>query len=57
MESLISDLNSKSMNDMEIERNTDAGPELEISKKEDSEYCIIRNESETNDGWLVVCDD
>jgi len=56
-ESLLSDLNSNSMNDMEIERNTDAGPESEISKKEDSEYCIIRNESETNDGWLVVCDD
>ena len=57
MKTRISDLHSKSMSAMEIERNTDTVPESEISKKEDSEYCIIGNESETNDGWLVVCDD
>eukprot|EP00579_Thalassiosira_antarctica_P005464 CAMPEP_0201890318 /NCGR_PEP_ID=MMETSP0902-20130614/31945_1 /ASSEMBLY_ACC=CAM_ASM_000551 /TAXON_ID=420261 /ORGANISM="Thalassiosira antarctica, Strain CCMP982" /LENGTH=248 /DNA_ID=CAMNT_0048421141 /DNA_START=56 /DNA_END=799 /DNA_ORIENTATION=- len=51
MKTLISDLHSKPMNGMEIEKYTDTVPESEISRKEDSEYCIIRNESETNDGW------
>ena len=32
--------------------------EPEISRKEDSDYFIIRNnERETNDGWLVVGED
>ena len=28
-----------------------------ISKKDESEYCIVRNETETNDGWMVLSDD
>lgn len=28
-----------------------------MSEKDDSDYCIIRAESETKDGWLVVSDD
>ena len=31
--------------------------ESDSEKKEDSDYCIIRNESETRDGWLVVSED
>jgi hypothetical protein len=27
-----------------------------ISKKDESEYCIVRNETE-NDGWMVLSDD
>jgi len=56
MKKLLSDLHSESMNDMQIETNADAGPRSESTKNEEPEYCIIRNENETNDGWLVVCD-
>lgn len=57
MKKLISDLQSESINDMQIETHFDTDSKSESSKKEDSEYCIIRSESETNDGWLVVCGD
>lgn len=57
IKALTSGRHSTPMNAMDIERNADSCPESSISKKEDSEYCIIRNETETNDGWLVVCDD
>lgn len=58
-----SHLESKRDGHVEIESNTETGskdvmcPESGISKNEDSEYCFVRNESETNDGWLVVSDD
>ena len=48
------DKHSNSLKD--TERKGKAEPA--ISKKEDSDYCIIRNsERETNDGWLVVSED
>ena len=28
-----------------------------MSKKDESEYCIVRNETETNDGWMILSDD
>ena len=52
-----------SINDVsEIERSAedvfgDFMDQSVTSKKEDSEYCIIRNEKETNDGWMVLSDD
>eukprot|EP00581_Thalassiosira_minuscula_P031422 CAMPEP_0183779950 /NCGR_PEP_ID=MMETSP0739-20130205/55106_1 /TAXON_ID=385413 /ORGANISM="Thalassiosira miniscula, Strain CCMP1093" /LENGTH=255 /DNA_ID=CAMNT_0026022753 /DNA_START=105 /DNA_END=872 /DNA_ORIENTATION=+ len=56
---IISNQHSKPINNTENERNTNALNEslFETNKKEDSEYCIIKHESETNDGWLVVSDD
>lgn len=54
LKKLLSDLHSESMNDMQID---DVGSRSENQKNEESEYCLIDNESETNDGWLVVCDD
>lgn len=54
MKKLLSDLHSESMDDMQIE--TDTGSKAESRNNEDSEYCIIKNERET-DGWLFVCDD
>mmetsp|Transcript_10841 Transcript_10841/g.23957 ORF Transcript_10841/g.23957 Transcript_10841/m.23957 type:complete len:249 (-) Transcript_10841:171-917(-) len=63
MKPLIPDQNSMSMNDvLENVRKDESvckdltSPDSEIREKEDSEYCIVRNESETNDGWLVVSD-
>lgn len=56
MKAQISDQHSRSTNIMDIERHTGTVLELKIMKKEDSDYCIIRNESETNDGWLIVDD-
>jgi hypothetical protein len=59
----IENLLDLSMNDVsEIERSAedvfgDFMDQSETSKKEDSEYCIIRNEKETNDGWMVLSDD
>ena len=48
------DKHSNSFKDTERKGNAEPA----ISKKEDSDYCIIRNsERETNDGWLVVSED
>lgn len=57
MKKLLLDLPSESMNDMQIETNDYADSPSESRENEDSEYCLVRNESETNDGWLVICDD
>lgn len=52
---LFFDAHSKSPNEREIKPKADSA--YKDCKKEDSEYCIIRNERETNDGWLVVSGD
>jgi hypothetical protein len=51
-----------SMNVSEIDRSAedvfvDIMNQSELSEKKDSEYCFIRNEKETNDGWMVLSDD
>ena len=28
----------------------------EMNEWDDSDYCIIRSEKETNDGWMVISD-
>jgi hypothetical protein len=59
----IENLLNLSMNDVaEIEHSAegefgDFMDRSEMSKKEESEYCIVRNETETNDGWMVLSDD
>lgn len=63
MKKLVSSQYSDAWNDEEAEREIDnLCKELEdadprVCKDEEPEYCIIRNECETNDGWLVVSDD
>ena len=49
------DAHSKSSNERDIKTNADSANKE--CKKDESEYCIIRNERETNDGWLVVRSD
>jgi len=55
MKKLLSALHSESMSDMQIGTNISADSKPESRENED--YYMIKNESETNDGWLVVCDD
>jgi hypothetical protein len=47
---------------LEIERSADdvfgdIMDQSEMNEKEDSEYCFIENETETNDGWMILSDE
>mmetsp|Transcript_14952 Transcript_14952/g.35928 ORF Transcript_14952/g.35928 Transcript_14952/m.35928 type:complete len:248 (-) Transcript_14952:232-975(-) len=62
MTPLISGPHSKMIHDEKMNKISeslckDFMSESEISKKEDSEYCIIKDDRETFDGWLVVRED
>jgi len=64
MKPLLSDQNSMPMNNVMENRRKDEiickdlmSPDSGIRENEEDEYCIIRNESEMHDGWLVLSDD